>query len=113
MLSTKYELLLLIRQVVACLQPLRQACSCDWIMTYILILVSIYYYFLVTYGWDRSLWFNFLDGWKGAAPGRPYVLLLDSDRIVLEWAPAIANPGSAPVAGYEASFEFNLKSLYC
>uniref|UniRef100_A0A1I7VVL9 Fibronectin type III domain-containing protein n=1 Tax=Loa loa TaxID=7209 RepID=A0A1I7VVL9_LOALO len=44
------------------------------------------------------------NGWRGAAPGRPYVLLLDSDRIVLEWAPAIANPGSAPVAGYEVSY---------
>ncbi|VDK75194.1 unnamed protein product [Litomosoides sigmodontis] len=42
------------------------------------------------------------NNWKGTAPGRPYVLLLDADRIVLEWAPAIANPGSAPVAGYEA-----------
>lgn len=54
----------------------------------------------------------FLDGWRGTAPGRPYVLLLDSDRIVLEWAPAIANPGSAPVAGYEVSSEFNLESFY-
>uniref|UniRef100_A0A0R3S475 Fibronectin type III domain protein n=1 Tax=Elaeophora elaphi TaxID=1147741 RepID=A0A0R3S475_9BILA len=44
------------------------------------------------------------NGWRGTAPGRPYVLLLDSDRIVLEWAPAVANPGSAPVAGYEVSY---------
>ncbi|KAL3982086.1 Fibronectin type III domain family protein [Acanthocheilonema viteae] len=44
------------------------------------------------------------NGWRGMAPGRPYVLLLDSDRIILEWAPAIANPGSAPVAGYEVSY---------
>uniref|UniRef100_A0A8R1TVP6 Fibronectin type-III domain-containing protein n=1 Tax=Onchocerca volvulus TaxID=6282 RepID=A0A8R1TVP6_ONCVO len=43
-------------------------------------------------------------GWKGTAPGRPYVLLRDSDRIVLEWAPAIANSDSAPVAGYEVSY---------
>ncbi|KAK6110357.1 Fibronectin type III domain family protein [Brugia pahangi] len=44
------------------------------------------------------------NSWRGTAPGRPYVLLLDSDRIVLEWAPAMANPGSAPVAGYEVSY---------
>lgn len=56
--------------------------------------------------------FFFLVGWKGTAPGRPYVLLRDSDRIVLEWAPAIANSDSAPVAGYEVSSEFNLELLY-
>uniref|UniRef100_A0A915Q1W3 Fibronectin type-III domain-containing protein n=1 Tax=Setaria digitata TaxID=48799 RepID=A0A915Q1W3_9BILA len=43
-------------------------------------------------------------GWSGTTPGRPYVVLIDSDRIVLEWAPAIANPGSAPIAGYEVSY---------
>lgn len=43
-------------------------------------------------------------GWRGTAPGRPYITLLDSDRVVLEWAPAIADPNSAPVAGYEVSY---------
>ncbi|OZC09924.1 fibronectin type III domain protein [Onchocerca flexuosa] len=52
---------------------------------------------------DYDLHSDFI-GWRGTAPGRPYVLLLDSDRIVLEWAPAIANSDSAPVAGYEVSY---------
>ncbi|KAM3726377.1 Juxtamembrane domain-associated catenin [Dirofilaria immitis] len=52
---------------------------------------------------DCDLHPNF-NGWRGTAPGRPYVVLLDSDRIILEWAPAVANPGSAPVAGYEISY---------
>lgn len=42
-----------------------------------------------------------LGGWEGTAPGRPYVVLLDSDRVVLEWAPAVPDSNSAPVAGYE------------
>lgn len=51
----------------------------------------------------------FLDVWKGTAPGQPYVSLLGIDRIVLQWEPAIASPGSAPVAGYEVNFEFDLE----
>uniref|UniRef100_A0A914REP9 Fibronectin type-III domain-containing protein n=1 Tax=Parascaris equorum TaxID=6256 RepID=A0A914REP9_PAREQ len=39
--------------------------------------------------------------WRGTAPGRPYVSAMDTDRVTIEWAPAIADPDSAPVAGYQ------------
>lgn len=56
---------------------------------------------------------SFAGGWRGTAPGRPYITLLDSDRVVLEWAPAIADPNSAPVAGYEVFFKKHLLNIRC
>ncbi|VDN01656.1 unnamed protein product [Thelazia callipaeda] len=45
-----------------------------------------------------------LNGWNGTAPGRPYVILLDTSSVVLEWSPAIPSPGSSPVTGYKVSY---------
>uniref|UniRef100_F1KQH5 Juxtamembrane domain-associated catenin n=1 Tax=Ascaris suum TaxID=6253 RepID=F1KQH5_ASCSU len=42
--------------------------------------------------------------WRGTAPGRPYVSAMDTDRVTIEWAPAIADPDSAPVAGYQIEY---------
>lgn len=42
-----------------------------------------------------------LDKWEGAAPSKPYITFMDTDRVLLEWDPAVTDPNCAPIAGYE------------